>query len=80
MSLLPNTHRDADADAAQLSSFVASAVCTEFATIGGDGLDESEEMCRQRVANCVHTADADATQLDSCVPSVVCIVRTTCQS
>jgi len=45
----------ADADATQLSSWVASAVCTEFAAqLVGDSLDESEQICQQgsRVASC----------------------------
>ena len=68
------------ADMMQLSSGVAAAVCTEFATswrhfwhvwthlptVGG--VSEPIGSRRELVANCVHTADA--TQLDSCVASV----------
>jgi len=43
----------ADADETQLSSWVASSVCTDSQPVG-DSLDESEQICRQRsrVASC----------------------------
>jgi len=51
---IDDNRHTADADATQLSSWVASAVCTQFAAIVGDSLDESEQICQQRsrVASC----------------------------
>ena len=77
MILNPIHNAEADADATQLSSWVASAVCIEFATSWwqsrvSTSLNKFADNEVGRI-NPIHTADTDATQLSSWAASALAV-------
>ena len=63
------------ADATQLSSWVALAVCTQFATtVAGDSFDEPELICQQWVELC-RVGRASSRRQSSCASCELCSHR-----